>query len=58
MSIIFIFTRDNWRHRYDHSDRELVVLIYTVDIANEFHLLVDTYGEPLRPGHLRSSIEL
>jgi hypothetical protein len=58
ISIIFLFARDNWRHRHNTSGRELVYLVYPVDTAKEFHLLVYTYFTPLQPGHPRSSIDL
>jgi hypothetical protein len=58
ISIIFLFARDNWRHRHNPSDRELVFLVYPVDTAKEFRLLVYTYLTPLQPGHPRSSIDL
>jgi hypothetical protein len=43
ISIIFIFARDNWRHRHNPSERELVFLVYLVDTPKEFHLLIYTY---------------
>jgi hypothetical protein len=51
ISIIFLFARDNWRHRHNPSERELVFLMYPIDTAKEFHLLVYTYFAPLQPGH-------
>jgi hypothetical protein len=56
-SIIFLFARDNWRHCHNPSKRELVVLVYPIDTAKEFHLLVYTYFTPLQLGHPRSSID-
>jgi hypothetical protein len=40
MIIIFLFTRDNWRHRHNLSERELAVLVYPIDTERDFHLFV------------------
>jgi hypothetical protein len=58
ISIIFLFARDNWRHRHNPSERDLVFLVYPVHTAKEFHLLVYTYFTPLQPGHPRLSLDL
>jgi hypothetical protein len=58
ISILMVFTRDNWRHHHNPTPYELGSLVYSIDTPNTFYIWCNTYITPLQTGHLRSSINL
>jgi hypothetical protein len=57
ISNIFLLAGDNCNHRHYPSERALAFLVYPIDTATDFHLLIYTYFLLLQLAHPRLLID-